>query len=197
MKNLFVLAFILSTFTTYAQKEILPADIQIKTALLAAPESYKENATVLGYNSDGDLITLRDGDNGLVCIASNPAEEDIHVACYSDKLADFMERGRTLTAEGKSVAEKQEIRKKEIDNGTLKMPETPAAVYVLTGKGENYDASTGELADSHIRYVFYKPYMTAEETGLPTKPQGPGMPWLMDAETHRSHIMITPPRKKN
>lgn len=196
MKKLLILSFVFITFTAFSQNKVLPKDIQIKTALLASPDILKENATVLGYNAEGELITLRKGNNGLICLASNPTEEDIHVACYSDKLADFMRRGREIMAEGKSVTEKQEIRKKEIDAGTLKMPSEPAAVYVVDGKAENYNSKTGELKDSHIRYVFYKPYMTAEETGLPTKPQAPGMPWLMHPDTHRSHIMITPPRGK-
>ena len=72
------------------------------------------------------------------------------------------------------------------------MPELPAALYVVTAKKEDYDIGSGALKNSKIRYVLYKPYMTALETGLPTKPQAPGMPWLMDANTHRSHIMITP-----
>lgn len=74
------------------------------------------------------------------------------------------------------------------------MPEEPAAVYVVNGSEEDYDFNTGTLQNSRIRYVFYKPYMTVEETGLPTKPSLPGMPWLMDPGTHRSHIMITPPK---
>src|SRR5699024_8732725 len=117
---------------------------------------------------------------------------DLSAACYSDKLEDFMRRGRELEAEGKSTAEKQAARKKEIDEGSLKMPEEPAIVYVLYAAQEDYNPENGELTDSKIRYVFYKPYMTLEETGLPNKPQERGMPWLMDANTHRSHIMITP-----
>lgn len=54
--TLFVLAM---AFSTFAQNKILPKDIQIKTAVLAAPEMYREDATVLGYNQEGRLVTLR------------------------------------------------------------------------------------------------------------------------------------------
>jgi len=155
---------------------------------------YKDGAKVLGYNSSGEIVTLREGNNGLVCLADDPKSKGISVACYSDKLEPYMARGRALIAEGKTEKEKQEYRKKEIDEGVLMMPEEPAAVYVINGSEEDYDFNTGTLQNSRIRYVFYKPYMTVEETGLPTKPSLPGMPWLMDPGTHRSHIMITPPK---
>lgn len=186
---LFAFAFSLSAFS---QSNVLPKNIQIKTAVLAAPEMYRDAATVLGYNADGKLITLREGSNRMVCLADDPNKAGISVACYAVELEPFMARGRQLAAEGKSNEEKREIRKNEIDDGTLLMPAEPAMVYILAGEEKDYSAETGELLESKIRYVIYKPYMTGESTGLPTKPQAPGMPWLMDAGTHRSHIMITP-----
>lgn len=192
MKKLMTLFVLAVAFSAFAQNKILPKDIQIKTAVLAAPEMYREDATVLGYNQEGKLITLREGNNGMVCLADDPNKAGISVACYGAELEPFMARGRELVAEGKSNEEKQQIRKAEIEAGTLKMPEEPAMVYVLAGEENDYSAETGELLKSKIRYVIYKPYMTGESTGLPTKPQAPGMPWLMDAGTHRSHIMITP-----
>jgi len=192
MKKLMTLFVLAMAFSAFAQNKILPKDIQIKTAVLAAPEMYREDATVLGYNQEGRLVTLREGNNGMVCLADDPNKAGISVACYGAELEPFMARGRELVAEGKSNEEKREARKNEIEAGTLKMPEEPAMVYVLAGEENDYSAETGELLKSKIRYVIYKPYMTGESTGLPTKPQAPGMPWLMDAGTHRSHIMITP-----
>ncbi len=194
MKNLLLLFFVCCSYLLVAQNKIPSKESQIATAIIAAPDMYKEEAKVIGYNSDGELVTLREGNNGLICLADDPNVEGISVACYSDKLEPFMARGRELTAEGRAK-EKQDIRKKEIDDGTIIMPEEPAIVYVVSADESDYDIQTGTLNDYHIRYVFYKPYMTVEETGLPDKPAGPGAPWLMDAGTHRSHIMITPPRK--
>lgn len=195
MKRIFFLLFAIGTMTAYSQAKILPAEVQIKTALLAAPEMYSDEATVLGYNKDGKLVTLREGSNGMVCLADDPNKEGIDVACYGVELEPYMARGRQLIAEGKTEAEKREIRKEEIDGGKLKMPEEPAMVYVLAAEDTDLNTETGELQNSKIRYVLYKPYMSGESTGLPTKPQAPGMPWLMDADTHRSHIMITPSNK--
>lgn len=192
MKKLLVVVFALGGLSVFAQSKILPAEIQIKMAIQAAPEMYQDEATVLGYNKNGELVTLREGTNGLICLADDPNKEGISVACYGVELESFMARGRQLKAEGKSEVEKREIRKQEIDAGKLKMPLEPAMVYVLGAEESDLDTNTGELANSRIRYVLYKPYMTGESTGLPTKPQAPGMPWLMDANTHRSHIMISP-----
>lgn len=198
MKNLLLLSatFCLSIASAVGQTEIPSTENQIITALAACPEMYQEGAKILGYNQKGELIALRDGKNGMICLADDPKKKGISVACYSDKLEAYMARGRELIAEGKTEIEKQDVRKKEIDAGTLEMPKEPAAVYVLTAKQEDYDFASGELKQSSIRYVLYKPYMTSEETGLPSKPGMPGMPWLMDANTHRSHIMITPASKQ-
>lgn len=192
MKGLISISLLLLVVSMTAQNKVPSKEVQIQTAVQAAPKMYQENAEVLGYNDAGELVVLRKGNNGMICLADDPKKDGFSAACYSDKLADFMERGRQLEVEGKTTPEKRAQRKKEIDAGTLKMPAEPAAVYVLSADQENYNSKTGELKDSRIRYVFYKPYMTVEETGLPDKPQGKGMPWLMDANTHRSHIMITP-----
>lgn len=195
MNKLAILFVFASTLSAFSQSKVLPKNIQIKTAVQAAPEMYRDGATVLGYNEEGKLITLREGTNGMVCLADDPNKAGINVACYGADLEPFMARGRALAAEGKSNEEKHEARKSEIEAGTLPMPAEPSMVYILAGEEKDYSAETGELLESKIRYVIYKPYMTGESTGLPTKPQAPGMPWLMDAGTHRSHIMITPENK--
>lgn len=192
MKNLFLIFFLFLGTLAFGQNKIPSKEVQLKATVQAAPEMFRDDATVIGYDKDGKLTTLKEGANEMVCLANDPEEEGISIACYSDKLADFMKRGRDLVAEGKSSDEKKEIRKKEIDNGTLKMPEEPAALYVLSAEEKDFDTETGEIKDYNLRYVLYKPYMTTEETGLPNKPQASGMPWLMEEKTHRSHIMITP-----
>ncbi|HLS31050.1 MAG TPA: hypothetical protein VK021_09345 [Flavobacteriaceae bacterium] len=192
MKIGIFLMCILYTLIGFAQNQIPSKKVQIETAVQAAPKMFRENAKVLGYDKNGKLITLRKGSNELICLSDDPKKEGFSAACYSDKLEDYMRRGRELVAEGKSTEEKQAARKREIDAGELKMPKEAAMVYVLSADQGDYNSETGALENTHLRYVLYKPYMTVEETGLPDKPQGKGMPWLMDANTHRSHIMITP-----
>ena len=173
--------------------KILPKEIQIKTATLAAPEDLREGVMVYGYDETGELVVIREGTNHLVCIADDPTKKGINVSCYSKKLEPFMARGRQLIEEGKGEMEKREIRRNEAESGELVLTDTPAMTYILSGTEENYDRNTGELKDGYFRYVIYIPYATTESTGLPDKPFAPGMPWLMDPGTHRAHIMVTPP----
>ena len=147
---------------------------------------------VYGYDKNGKMVVLKEGTNNMVCIADNPDFDGVQVACYSKKLEPFMARGRQLSAEGKSEIEKRKIRKEEVESGKLKMPDAPSTLYVFAGSDEKYDKTTGELKDGKFRYVIYIPYATTESTGLPAKPEAPGMPWLMDPGTHRAHIMISP-----
>lgn len=171
---------------------VLPKDIQIKTAVLPAPEEDKNGAMVYGYDKDGALVVLREGNNNLVCIADNPNKEGISVACYSKKLEPFMSRGRELSAQGLDFDQRFKIRGEEVASGKLQMPDTPSMMYIYFGKDENYNPSTGELKEGKFRYVIYTPFATTESTGLPDKPHAPGMPWLMDPGTHRAHIMVGP-----
>lgn len=172
--------------------EALPAEIQIATATLPAPDAEKEGAMVYGYDRKGNFVVLREGSNNLVCIADNPDKEGISVSCYSKKLEPFMARGRELNKQGLNFEQKMEIRGEEVASGKLKMPDAPSMMYVYFGKSENYNPATGELKDGKFRYVIYTPFATTESTGLPDKPHAPGMPWLMDPGTHRAHIMIGP-----
>ncbi len=195
MKYSFAIGFFLCSVCIIAQEHetrILPPEIQIKTAVLAAPEDQRDEAMVYGYNTSGEMVVLRKGTNNLVCLADNPEQKGINVSCYSKKLDSFMARGRELKAEGKNVLEIRGTRKHEVEAGTLTMPDVPSMLYVLSGDEADYNWQTGELQNSSFRYVIYTPFATTESTGLPDKPHVPGMPWLMDPGTHRAHIMITP-----
>lgn len=183
----------LIAFTAFSQT-IPSKEIQIKTALLAAPEDKRDGAMVYGYNEKGEFIVLRKGSNELICLADDPNSPGFNASCYHVGLEPFMERGRQLKKEGKSFQEIFDIREEEVKNGKLKMPKDGATLFVLSADAENYDPKTGEVKDSYLRYVVYIPWATEESTGLPLKPSGPAMPWIMDPGTHRAHIMINPPR---
>lgn len=196
MKRSFLLpGLIFTVFSSFAQTSIPSPAIQIQTAVLAAPIDKRDKSTVLGYNEKGKLVVLRKGTNELICIADDPKVPGLNIASYHQDLEPFMKRGRDLRYSGKNAKEATDIRDEEVKSGKLKMPKQPATLYVYTAKAENYDASTGSVKDGFLRYVIYITYATAESTGLPTKPDVPGMPWLMDPGSHRAHIMITPPPK--
>jgi hypothetical protein len=161
---------------------------------MAAPSDKQADAKVYGYGPDGTFKILREGSNDFVCLADDPKKDDIGVSCYLAELDAFMERGRMLAKEGKNQKEIFDIREKEVKEGKLNMPKQSSTLYVLSGSKDNYDAATGALKNGYLRYVVYIPFATAESTGLPLKPDVPGMPWIMDPGTHRAHIMINPPK---
>lgn len=172
---------------------IPPPDIQIKTAVLAAPPEKRDNATVYGYTPKNEFVVLRRGSNELVCLADDPAQKGLNVSCYHRDLDPFMERGRMLKKEGKKANEILAMREQEVKDKKLVMPNHPSTLFSYSAKDEDYNPATGDVKDGYLRYVVYIPYATAESTGLPTKPEAPGMPWIMDPGTHRAHIMINPP----
>jgi hypothetical protein len=176
-----------------ASKNALPsADIQIKSALLAAPMEKRDSCTVYGYNTNKQLVLLRKGTNELICIADNPDEPGFSVACYCKALEPFMQRGRELRKQGITEQQLFDERGKEVQAGTLQMPKQPAALYVYSAKEKDFNPTTGEVKNGYLRYVIYIPFATAASTGLPEKPSADGMPWIMDPGTYRAHIMINP-----
>ncbi|WP_439581051.1 hypothetical protein [Dyadobacter bucti] len=191
-KTFFTVAVVLISMQIKAQQTIPDADTQIKLAILAAPTDKREGAKVYGYAADGTFKILRNGTNDFVCIGDDPKKEDISVSCYLAELEPFMERGRVLTKEGKNAKQIFDMREQEVKEGKLTMPKQPSTLFALSGAKDKYDAAAGTLKDGYLRYVVYIPYATSESTGLPLKPDVPGMPWIMDPGTHRAHIMINP-----
>lgn len=171
------------------------AEIQIKTALLAAPEDMRAGAMVYGYDAKGEFIVLRKGTNELVCLADDPKSNGLSVSCYHKDLEPFMARGRELKATGKSFQEIFSTREAEAKSGKLMMPKQASNLQIYSAKAEDFNAVTGEVTKGSFRYVVYIPWATAASTGLPIKPEAPGMPWIMDPGTHRAHIMISPVSK--
>jgi hypothetical protein len=195
MKSFFLilLACAASGYAGIAQNIVPSTDIQIKTALLSAPVDKRDSATVYGYSDKKEFILLRKGFNELICLADDPMQPAFSVACYHKDLEPFMRRGRELKKEGKTGQEIFNIREKEAKAGGLVMPKAPTTLYVFTAADSNYNRVTGEVKNGYLRYVVYIPYATAESTGLPLKPSGPAMPWIMNPGTHGAHIMINPP----
>jgi hypothetical protein len=191
MKSTIVFPMVL--FASIAAAADAPsAQVQIAGAVLAAPAELRDGAAVLGYDAQGGRVWVRQGTNEMVCLATDPTKTAFNVACYHKDLEPFMARGRELLAQNVTGAKRSEIRFKEIEDGKLAMPKEPRTLYVLTGA--SFDAASGKVQDSYLRWVIYVPFATPQSTGLSTKPSE-GAPWLMSAGTAGAHIMINPPKK--
>jgi hypothetical protein len=184
-----------SVATAQANTEIPAPEAQIKAAVLAAPADQREGATVYGYDENGEMVMLRKGNNQMICLADDPGQKGFNVSCYHKDLEPFMARGRQLQKQGKSAKEIFDMREAEVKSGRLKMPKQPSTLYVFSAPDDQYEPASGEVKEGNYRYVVYIPFATSESTGLPLRPEAPGMPWIMDPGTHRAHIMITPPSK--
>jgi hypothetical protein len=194
MRNFFSFAvLVLFIFPAFAQTKPPAPEVQIKSALLAAPENKRDSATVYGYSENNQLVILKQGTNELICVADDPSQPEFSVACYHKDLHPFMQRGRELRKGGKSNQQVFDEREKEAKSGQLVMPKQPTTLVVVSAKDADFNKSTGEVKNTYMRSVVYIPYATAESTGLPLKPEAPGMPWIMHPGTHGAHIMINPP----
>ena len=165
-------------------------ELQIAGAVQALPDELRDGASVLGYDTSGQLVSVREGTGDMICLADDPNQEGFRVACYHQSLEPYMARGRELRAEGMG-GESIMVRHKEANEGTLAMPAEPAMVYNLWGA--SFDLETGTVSESGTLYAVYIPNATAESTGLPTSAVGPGVPWIMRPGTPSAHIMISGP----
>jgi len=183
-----IFIFLLGLSACSAQ-ENLDLDVQISQAILALPESFRDEAKVLGYNNATELTVIREGNNDMICLADDPQKDGFKVVGYHKGLDPFMQLGRTLKKEGKSAKEIFELRGKEVKSGNINIREG-SLLYVVSGQYNDQN----QPIDLYQRFVVYMPYATVETTGLTLTPSYPGGPWIMDPGTHRAHIMINPTR---
>jgi hypothetical protein len=172
--------------------EVPPPEVQIAGAILAAPADMRDGAAVLGFDAQGARVKLREGKNEMICLASDPAKTTFESDCYHKDLEPFMARGRELLAQKITGAKRNELRNKEVEDGKISMSKEPRTLYVLTGS--KFDAATGKVEGSYLRWVIYVPFATPQSTGLSTKGSD-SAPWLMSGGTAAAHIMINPPKK--
>jgi uncharacterized protein YjeT (DUF2065 family) len=163
---------------------------QIAAAVSPLPEPQQKGARVLGYDSNGKLVTLRAGTSDLTCITDNPSGKQFHVACYHNSLEPFMARGRELHALKKSVEAIDSIRMNDVKTGRYKMPSRPAALYQYFASRDSVDA-TGGVKGAQYLYVVYMPYASYKTTGITEAPMD-GAPWIMYPGKPWAHVMVSP-----
>lgn len=171
------------------QAPVPPPDQQIAAAVSVLPAEARADASVLGYDAAGNLVTLRKGTGAMICLGHNPKEKDFHVACYHSSMEPFMARGRALRASGVTGAEVDSVRFREVRAGKLPMPKAPATMYQFFGG--SFDPVKGEVTGAQLLYVVYIPFATGKSTGLSEKPSR-SSPWIMFPGTPKAHIMFTP-----
>jgi hypothetical protein len=163
------------------------AAYQIAAAVTPLPEEMRAGAAVLGYTAVGKpLVTLREGTNDMICLASDPAQSAFHAACYHKAMEPFMARGRALRASGVTGAQVDTVRFAEVKAGKLKMPTQPSMLYQIFGG--TFDSVTARASGGNSLFVTYIPFATAATTGISARPSATG-PWIMFPGTPKAHIM--------
>jgi hypothetical protein len=184
-----LLAPVFAHAQTARQSTIATPAQQIALAVLPAPRSMRDNATVLGYNQDGKLMTLRQGGGGLICLAPNPKETQFHVSCYHKSLGQFMARGREVRATlGDKRGLVDSVRLAEIKAGKIKMP-SRAVLYQEFASRDSVDVATAAIKSPSYLNVIYIPYATMESTGIAIDAPK-GTPWLMYPGKPWAHVML-------
>jgi hypothetical protein len=182
--------FSLTPLAAHAQAAVPAPAEQIAAAVLPLPAEMRAGAKVLGYKTAGKLETLRNGNNGMTCLALYVTRADFHVACYHDGLEAFMARGRELRAQGITRLEQVDsARFAEIASGRLKMP-SHGVLYSLTARDKAaWNPATATATGAVPLMVMYMPFATGKSTGLSEVPASSG-PWLMSPGTAKAHVMM-------
>lgn len=179
-----------ATAAAQAQRvEVLPPAQQISLAVLPAPAGFREASTVLGYRPDGQLVRLRLGDNGILCLADDPKEPRFHASCYHESLEPFMARGREIRRiHGNKRELTDSLRLADIRAGRIKMP-VNAVLYQIFAADDSVDVATATIKSPSYLDVVYMPGATTKSTGFTTDAMR-GTPWLMYPGKPWAHIMI-------
>ena len=121
--SLFI-ATTMATFHPPGANAQAPIADQIWQAVAPLREADRDAATVLGYREGStNLEMIREGTNQFICLADSPGDEAFRVVCYHESLDPFMARGREIRAAGGSGGDVRRIRKQEVDDGELIMPD--------------------------------------------------------------------------
>ena len=150
----------------------------IEGALLAAPQSIRDGATVVLDAPHAPRLVLKQGSNDFICSA-NVAKTGFLSYCYPKALDPFWIRNEALTADGKSGAEISDALAADARSGKLNLP-VGATTYEMGGASQ-------DSALPHM--IVFLPNATEKSTGLSANLDYVH-PWLMWAGTPVAHVMI-------
>jgi hypothetical protein len=154
----------------------------VDKALIAAPGSQKDQATVIKGKPDFTYDTLRKGTNRLVCYDRSgfAQQQPFSVQCTS--IANLDRVAQNLKAEALGDRTKSEASLTEMEkNGTRVKPEYGSMWHSVAGPDR-------EHARPHHAMIAV-PGATTQSTGLPDNPRQGGA-WIMNAGTSTAHIMV-------
>ena len=173
---LFVLGLVVGSTGALAQTP----DAAVDTALLAAPASLREAATVIKWKPDFTYDTLKKGTSRLVCYDRSgfPEQQPFSIECTSVSNLDRVAQNLKFEASGDKNKTKTLLDAAESD-GTRVKPEYGSVWYHMLGADR-------EHAGMHMTIAM--PGATTQLTGLPDNNKQGGV-WIMNAGTTTAHLM--------
>jgi len=153
----------------------------VDTALVAAPASLRDQATVVKWKPDFTYTMLRKGTNRLVCYDRSgfPLQQPFSIECTSTANLDRVAQNLKFEAAGDRAKSQAMIDAAEKD-GTRVKPEFGSVWYHATGPDK-------EHTRSHITIAV--PGATSQSLGLPDNNRQGGV-WIMNAGSTTAHLMI-------
>jgi hypothetical protein len=154
----------------------------VDKALVAAPASQKNQATVIKWKPDFTYDTLRKGTNQLVCYDRSdfPQQQPFSVQCTN--LPNIPRVAQNMKAEAMGDRKASEAWLSEQEKaGTRVKPEYGSMWHSVAG-------ATREQAQRHHQMIAV-PGATTQSTGLPDNPKQGGA-WIMNAGTSTAHVMM-------
>ncbi|MBI4477417.1 MAG: hypothetical protein HY654_09605 [Acidobacteria bacterium] len=154
----------------------------VDKALIAAPTSQKDQATVIKWKPDFTYETLRKGTNRLLCYDRSgfAQQQPFSVVCTS--IANLDRVAQNLKAEAAGERSKSEAMLNAMEkDGTRVKPEYGSVWHIVSGPDREH------ARPHHVMIAV--PGATTQSTGLPDNPRQGGA-WIMNAGTSTAHIMV-------
>ena len=154
----------------------------VDKALVAAPGSQRDQATVIKWKADFTYETLRKGTNRLVCYDRSGLAQQQPFSVQCTSIANLDRVAQNLKAEATGDRKQSEAVLAEMEkSGTRIKPEYGSMWYSVAGPDR-------ERARPHHAMIAV-PGATTQSTGLPEHPKNGGA-WIMNAGTSTAHIML-------
>ena len=181
MKRIALLVLGVAAFSSSAYAQGNQATID--RALMAAPTRAQEGAGVVGWNSGGNRVVLKESTNGMVCYdrSDNPGTRPFAVQCTDQGNLDRVEQTLKAYADGGDRQSGQKLLDAMEENGTRIAPVFGSLWHTVNADDA---ASAG---GPHITIAV--PGATADSLGIPAGNSSTLM-WIMDPGTTTAHLML-------
>lgn len=155
---------------------------KIQSAMSAAPASIVESATIMDWPSeeDGEMIMLREGTNGFICLPDMPATSGNDPMCLDEPWMKWVD----------AWMNKEDFKTDKMGFGYMLQGGSPGSNVDPFAEGPTDDNEWMTEEKPHVMILV--PDESALE-GLPVTPDQGG-PWVMWRNTPYVHIMAPMPK---